>query len=183
MISCLPLLALLHASPQAQTEIVNESPSIAGAGGRVSWILQPMEGPKTWIDLHGLVRPLPRLFLAGGWARSESSRRGNGPDTTAEEMRWDVTAGLVLLQGAADFYLPAVWRHCSQNHSWLGQAKWSEIGTGVGALADLRGNFGLRTEVLWMSPTQAHPDLSLGPGRESDGSHLELSLGFLVYLR
>jgi len=36
--------------------------------------------------------------------------------------------------------------------------------------------------VLWVLPTSTHAELRLGPDRSVDGGHLELSLGFLLYV-
>lgn len=180
----LPLLAsLLASAPQAITESVEGAPGRLGAGARVTWVQPPMADARTWIDGHVVLRPIPRIVLTGAWGRTEETRRGLGQDTTMAEMRWDLGIGAVILQGAgADLYIPGLWRHSSQKHSRLGEASWTEFGTGLGVLAALKGNFGLRSELLWATPSSPHPDLLLGAGRESDGSHLELSLGFVAYL-
>lgn len=177
------LLAALGAGPQTVTETVEGASGRLGAGARLTWSQPPLADARTWIDGHIVVRPIPRIVLSGAWGRSEESRRGLGPDTTISEMRWDLGLGAVILQGAgADLYIPALWRHCSQKHSRAGEASWTEFGTGLGVLAPVHGNFGLRSEILWATPSSPHADLLLGPGRESDGSHLELSLGFVAYL-
>lgn len=178
------LFALALASaPETVTESIEGSAGRLGAGARISWTQPPLEDARTWIDGHILFRPIPRIVLSAAWGRSEQTRRGLGQDTSIAQMRWDLGAAAVVMQGSgADILLPAIWRHQSQRHSRSGDASWTEFGTGLGALAPLKGNFSLRTELLWITPSSPHPDLLLGPGRESDGSNLELSLGFVAFL-
>ena len=176
------LLAVLLAgagSIRAQT-ITN---GMIGLGGRLSWMQSPLGDPRTWIDAQAIVRPLPRVFLAGGWGLAKQDRRGSAGDTTISELRWDLTVGVVVLQGDATGYIPLMWRHASERHSWYGDSRWTEIGAGAGVLWPLRDWLQLRSEVLWSQPTEAHDELLLGPGRQIDGGHLELSLGFLAFVR
>ncbi len=178
------LIALtLSSAPQTVTETVEGPAGRLGAGGRLTWSQSPMSDPRLWIDGQVVVRPIPRILLTGTWGRSEESRRGLGMDTTISEMRWDLGVGAVILQGAgADVYIPGIWRHASQRHSRLGDASWTEFGVGLGALAPLKGTFSLRSELMWVSPSSPHRNLLLGPGRESDGSRFELSLGFVAFV-
>lgn len=154
-----------------------------GLGGRITWMQRALDDPRLWLDGQLFVRPLPRLFLEGGWGRATYDVRGQGPDTSYAETRWDLTLGIVLLQGAASGYVPLVWRKVSQRHSWNGDADWTEIGTGAGMLVPLREWLSLKTETNWITPLHAHGDVSLGQGRESDGSHLEFSLSFLAFVK
>lgn len=154
-----------------------------GLGGRMSLVQRPLDDPRIWIDGHAILQPLPRLFLEGGWGKASQTRRGNGPDTTFSETRWDLALGVVLLQGSASGYVPFLWRKVAQRHSWLGDADWTEIGTGVGALVPIHDWLSLQTETLWVTPLDAHPDVSIGSGRESEESHLELSLSFIAFIK
>lgn len=154
-----------------------------GIGGRITWMQRALDDPRIWLDGQLFLQPLPRLFLEGGWGRATYEVRGQGPDTSYTETRWDLTLGVVLLQGAASGYVPLVWRKVSQRHSWKGDADWTEIGTGVGMLVPLREWLSLKTETNWITPLRAHDDVMLGTGRESDGSHLEFSLSFLAFVK
>jgi len=169
-----PLLLALAASAQAQTA----GPQTLGLGGRMAWTQSPLSNPDTWIDAQAVYRPLPRLFLAGGWGMADETRG----DTAVSELRWDLTLGVVVLQGDATGYIPFLWRHVTEDHSWYGDAHWTEIGTGVGALVPMKDWLQLRTEILWSVPTNRHDDPRLGPGQQVDGGHLELSLGFLAFV-
>ena len=162
-----------------------------GLGGRLTWIQRPFQDPRLWIDAHAVLQPLPRIFFEGGWGRASETRRGNaisdtagnGADTAVTETRWDLTLGLVVLQGSATGYLPLVWRKVSQRHSWAGDASWTELGAGAGAMVPVRDWLSLQTETVWMWPLHAHDDVLLGMGRKVDGSHLELSLSFVAFLK
>jgi hypothetical protein len=175
----LPAILLLAGFGRAQT-VAN---GMLGLGGRMAWMQSPVSDPRTWIDAHAILRPLPRVFLAGGWGLAKEERRGAAGDTTLSELRWDVTLGVVLLQGEATGYIPLMWRHASERHSWYGDSHWTEIGAGAGVLWPLRDWLQLRSEILWSQPTEAHDELRLGPDRLIDGGHLELSLGFLAFVR
>lgn len=154
-----------------------------GLGGRLTMIQRPQESPRIWLDAHAILQPLPRMFFAAGWGRATETRRGMGTDTTVGETRWDLTTGIVLLQGSATGYVPFVWRRVTQQNSTTADAKWTEIGFGGGAIVPLREWIALQTETLWMSPLHPHGDLTIGAGRESDGSHLEISFSVLAYLK
>jgi hypothetical protein len=160
-----------------------ETGKMLGLGGRLTLSQRPMDDPRLWIDAHAILQPLPRLFLEGSWGRASETRRGNGPDTSFSETRWDLTAGVVLLQGAATGYVPLVWRKVTQKNSTTADAKWTEVGFGGGAIVPLHQWLALQTETLWMRPLDPHRDLALASGRESDGSHLELSFSLLAYLK
>ena len=176
-------VALLLAGAAVAQESTPASPGVLGAGGRISWTQSPLGGARTWVDAQAIVRPLPRLFLAGSWGRSEEDRRGAGPDTSITELRWDLALGVVLLQGSATGYVPLLWRHCSERHSWWGDSRWTEIGTGIGTLWPIRDWLQMRGEILWTLPTRAHDELLLGPDRQVDGSRMELSIGFIAFVR
>ena len=154
-----------------------------GLGGRLTWIQQAQDDPRTWVDAQILVRPLPRLFLAGSWGWAKESLRGGDADTTLSELRWDLALGVVVLDADVTGYIPLMWRHVGEKNSWNGDANWTELGTGIGVLYPLGTLLQLRSEALWVAPTSAHPELRLGADRSVDGSHLELSLGFLLYVR
>jgi hypothetical protein len=154
-----------------------------GLGGRITWMQRALDDPRIWIDGQLFVQPLPRLFVEGGWGRATHEVRGQGPDTSWAETRWDLTLGVVLLQGSASGYVPLVWRKVSQRHSWMGEAEWNEIGTGVGMLVPLRDWLSLKTETNWIAPLRAHDDVMRGTGRESDGSHIEFSLSLLAFVK
>jgi hypothetical protein len=176
---CFAFVLVLTGSIRAQAV----SNGMIGLGGRLSWMQSPLEDPRTWIDAQAILRPLPRMFLAGDWGLAKEDRRGAAGDTTLSELRWDLTLGIVVLQGDATGYIPVMWRHTSEKHSWYGDSHWTEIGAGAGALWPLRDWLQLRSEVLWSQPTEAHDELRLGPGQQVDGGHLELSLGFLAFVR
>ena len=159
------------------------SSGMIGLGGRLSWMQSPLGDSRTWIDAQAILRPLPRMFLAGGWGLAKEDRRGAAGDTTLSELRWDLTVGVVVLQGEATGYIPAMWRHTSEKHSWFGDSHWTEIGTGAGVLWPVRDWLQMRSEILWSQPTEAHNELRLGQDRQLDGGHLELSLGFLAFVR
>ncbi len=159
------------------------SARMLGLGGRLTWMQRPLDDPRLWLDGQLFLQPLPRLFLQGGWGRASSEVEGSGSDTSLTETRWDLTLGIVLLQGVASGYVPLRWRKISQRHSWKGDADWTEIGTGIGALVPVRDWFSLQTETTWLSPLHAHDDVALGAGRKTDESHLELSVGFVVFVK
>lgn len=175
------LAALLALAGSARAQSATNG--MIGLGGRISWMQSPLEDPRAWIDAQAILRPLPRVFLAGGWGLAKEDRRGSAGDTTISETRWDLTLGIVVLQGEATGYIPVTWRHASERHSWYGDSHWTEIGAGAGVLWPLRDWLQLRSEILWSQPTEAHDELKLGPGRQTDGGHLELSLGFLAFVR
>jgi hypothetical protein len=177
------LFAAMAAGAQEASSTSSSSPGMLGLGGRATWSQQPFGDARSWIDAQAVLRPLPRLFFAGTWGRTERDLRGDGPDTTVSELRWDLTVGMVLLQGAATGYVPLVWSHRSERHSWWGDARWTEIGTGAGVLWPVLEWLQLRGEIDYMHPTEAHDEPSLGPGRQIDGGRLELSLGFLAFVR
>ena len=154
-----------------------------GLGGRITWMQRPLDDPRIWLDGHLFLQPLPRLFLEGGWGRASQSLRGTGSDTTFSETRWDLTLGVVLLTGSATGYVPIQWRNVSQRHSRLGDADWSEMGTGVGALVPIRDWLSLQSETMWVTALHAHPDISIGEGGESEESHLEWSFSFLIFVK
>ncbi len=172
---------LLSAASDPQTSSV--ATHMLGLGGRLSLVQTPLDDPRLWIDAHAILQPLPRLFVEGGWGKSSQTRRGNGPDTSFSETRWDLTLGAVLLQGSATGYVPFLWRKVSQRHSWLGDADWTEIGMGAGALVPLRDWLSLQTETLWVTALDAHPDIRIGMGRETEENHLELSFSLLAFLK
>lgn len=174
-----PILLVLAGTGRAEST----DNGMIGLGGRLSWMQSPLGDPRTWIDAQAIIRPIPRIFLAGGWGWAKEDRRGSAGDTTISELRWDLTLGIVVLQGDASGYIPLMWRHASERSSWNGGSHWTEIGAGVGVLCPLRDWLQLRSEVLWSQPTEAHDELRLGPGRQVDGGHLELSLGFLAFIR
>lgn len=186
-VSCLAAAATAQQMPSPATESVLESAGsslgMLGIGGRLAWIQRPLDDPRLWVDAHAIVRPLPRLFLEGGWGKASKTLRGSGPDTTYSETRWDLAVGIVVLQGSASGYVPAVWRKVSQRHSWLGDASWTEIGTGAGALVPIKDWLALQTETLWITPLDPHRDVEAGQGRETDGSHLEFSLSFVAFIK
>ena len=144
---------------------------------------RPLDDPRIWLDGHLFLQPLPRLFLEGGWGKASQSLRGTGSDTTFSETRWDLTLGVVLLTGSATGYVPFLWRNVSQRHSRLGDADWSEMGTGVGALVPIRDWLSLQSETMWVTALHAHPDISIGEGGESEESHLEWSFSFLIFVK
>ena len=154
-----------------------------GLGGRITWMQRPLDDPRIWLDGHLFLQPLPRLFLEGGWGKASQSLRGTGSDTTFSETRWDLTLGVVLLTGSATGYVPFLWRNVSQRHSRLGDADWSEMGTGVGALVPIRDWLSLQSETMWVTALHAHPDISIGEGGESEESHLEWSFSFLIFVK
>lgn len=158
------------------------STSVLGLGGRLTWIQQPQDDPRTWADAQLVVRPLPRLFLAGSWGWAKENLRGGEADTTISELRWDLALGIVVLDADVTGYIPLLWRHVGEKNSWYGDANWTEIGAGAGVLYPLGTQFQLRSEVLWVSPTSTHAELRLGPDRSVNGGHLELSLGFLLFV-
>lgn len=166
-----------------ETPAAATGPGLFGLGGRATWAQRPLDEPGLWLDAHAVLQPLPRLLVQGGWGRAKRSVRGGESDTTVSETRWDLSLGVVLLQGSVVGYVPATWRKVSQRHSWLGDASWTEIGAGLGVVAPLKGWLSLQTETLWMSPLDPHRDISAGLGRETDGSHLEMSVSLLVYVK
>lgn len=149
----------------------------------MTWMQRALDDPRVWLDGHLFVQPLPRIFLEGGWGKASQSLRGSGSDTTFSETRWDLTLGVVLLSGSATGYVPLLWRHVSQRHSRLGDASWSEMGTGAGALVPIRDWLSLQSETMWVTALRPHPDISIGPGRESEESHLEWSFSFLIFVK
>ena len=174
---------LLALAAVASADQPSATPGMLGVGGRVTWSQSPLEDSRTWVDAQVLLRPLPRLFLAGTWGMADRDLRGNGADTTISELRWDLTVGVVVLDGQATGYVPFLWRHASERHSWWGDAHWTEIGAGAGVLWPVRDWLQMRSEALWTMPTEPHDELRLGPGRQIDGGHMELSLGFLIFVR
>jgi len=193
-----PVLALLSSLSLGLTESVSaqEFPGnnpvvvaeaatgrMLGLGGRITWMQRPLDDPRIWLDGHLFLQPLPRLFLEGGWGKASQSLRGTGSDTTFSETRWDLTLGVVLLTGSATGYVPFLWRNVSQRHSRLGDADWSEMGTGVGALVPIRDWLSLQSETMWVTALHAHPDISIGEGGESEESHLEWSFSFLIFVK
>jgi len=184
---CLASGAFAQQMPSPATEAVvasaGSSLGLLGVGGRLAWIQRPLDDPRLWVDAHAILRPLPRLFVEGGWGKASKTLRGSGPDTTFSETRWDVSVGIVVLQGSASGYVPAVWRKVSQRHSWLGDASWTEIGAGAGALVPIKDWLALQTETLWMMPLDPHRDVEVGQGRETDGSHMEFSLSFVAFIK
>lgn len=181
-------LAALAASQEMPSSIPIAESGISGGrmlglGGRITWMQRPLADPRIWLDGHLFLQPLPRLFLEGGWGKADQTIRGSGSDTSFSETRWDLTLGVVLLPGSAMGYVPVLWRKVSQRHSWIGDAEWTEIGTGAGALVPVRDWLSLQTETMWVFPLDAHPDISLGQGRETEGGHLEWSLSFLIFVK
>lgn len=186
----LGLLAVLAESGKSQ-ELPGNNPLVVaaaspgrmlGLGGRMTWMQRPLDDPRVWLDGHLFLQPLPRLFLEGGWGRATRTVRG-GSDTTYSETRWDLTLGVVLLSGAATGYVPLLWRDVSQRHSRFGDASWSEMGTGAGALVPIRDWLSLQSETMWVTALRPHPDVSIGTGRETEDSHLEWSFSFLIFVK
>jgi len=183
ILAALSCAGLAQMAPIPMATGTVESGRMLGLGGRLALVQRPLDDPRLWLDAHAVLQPLPRLFFGAGWGRASETRRGSGPDTTVSETRWDLSAGIVLLQGSATGYVPFVWRKITQQNSTTADAKWTEIGFGGGAIVPLHEWLALQTETLWMYPLDPHRDLTLGSGRESDGSHLELSFSLLAYLK
>lgn len=186
MIGRILIVLSLGASCYGQ-DVSNSLPSAAGRtlglGGRMSLSQRQFDDPRIWLDAHVVLQPLPRLFFEGSWGRASEARRGEGPDTTYSETRWDITMGVVLLPGTATGYVPVMWRSVTQRNSAYPDASWKEMGTGIGAIVPLHQWLSLQTETMWVWPLRPHADMELGPGRESEGSHFELSLSFLAYIK
>lgn len=179
------LLALAGScfAQNAASSLPTASGRMLGLGGRIGLAQRQIDNPRVWIDAHAILQPLPRLFFEGGWGRASETRQGNGPDTTISETRWDITTGIVLLQGTATGYVPVMWRSVTQRNSVYPDASWNEMGTGFGGIVPLREWLALQTETMWVWPLRPHADMELGPGRQSEASHFELSLSFLAYIK